>query len=57
MNGLSEMLSMGGYGGYVWTAYALTFGVLFVCVVQARRRHRRIMREIKMRLDTAESGQ
>jgi heme exporter protein CcmD len=45
-----ELLSMGGYGAYVWTAYALTFGVLILCVAQGRRRHRRVFRELRTRL-------
>lgn len=52
-----EMLSMGGYGPYVWTAYAATFGVLAVCALQARRRHGRIVREIRTRLKAAESAE
>lgn len=48
---------MGGYGGYVWTAYALTFAVLAICALQARRRHRRIVREIRIRLKAAETGE
>lgn len=51
-----ETLSMGGYGAYVWTAYALTFGVLAICALQARRRRRRIVHEIRIRLKAAESG-
>ena len=47
---------MGGYGGYVWTAYALTFGVLAICAFQARRRHRRIVDEIRIRLKAAETA-
>lgn len=49
---------MGGYGAYVWTAYALTFGVIVLCAVQARRRHRRVLHEIRLRLrlEAAESG-
>jgi heme exporter protein CcmD len=45
-----ELLSMGGYGVYVWTAYALTFGVLILCVAQGRRRHRRVWSELRARL-------
>ena len=45
-----EVLSMGGYGAYVWTAYALTFGVLILCVAQGRRRHRRVLNELRTRL-------
>lgn len=48
---------MGGYGGYVWTAYALTFGVLVICALQARRRHRRIVHEIRIRLKAAETAE
>jgi heme exporter protein D len=50
-----EFLSMGGYGGYVWTAYALTFGVIILCAVQARRRHRRIIQDLRARLKAAET--
>ena len=46
-----EVLSMGGYGAYVWPAYALTFGVLLLCVAQGRRRHRRVIRELRARLE------
>jgi len=45
-----EALSMGGYGAYVWTAYALTFGVLILCLVQGWRRHRRVLGELRARL-------
>ncbi len=51
-----EILSMGGYGGYVWTAYALTFGVIALCAIQGRRRHRRVLHDLKIRLEAAESG-
>lgn len=51
-----DALSMGGYGAYVWTAYGLTFGVIVVCVVQARRRQRRILQNIRMRLKAQEAG-
>ena len=50
-----ELLSMGGYGAYVWTSYALTFGVVILCVAQGRRRHRRVLSELRTRLrSTAE---
>lgn len=45
-----DMLSMGGYGGYVWTSYALTVIVVLVCFLQSRRRHRSIREELKARL-------
>jgi heme exporter protein CcmD len=48
-----ELLSMGGYGGYVWTAYALTFGVVVICVAQGRRRHRKVFDDLRSRLRAA----
>jgi heme exporter protein CcmD len=45
-----DMLSMGGYGGYVWTSYGLTLIVVLVCFLQSRRRHRRIRDELTTRL-------
>jgi heme exporter protein CcmD len=47
---MSEVLSMGGYGAYVWTCYALTFTVVIVCFVQGRRRQQRIQDEIRATL-------
>jgi heme exporter protein CcmD len=47
---------MGGYGSYVWTAYALTFGVVLVCVAQGRRRHRRVLEDLRARLRAAAKG-
>lgn len=34
---LRDFLDMGGYGGYVWTAYGLTATVLVLNWVSARR--------------------
>lgn len=41
-----DMLSMGGYGGYVWTSYGLALIVVLVCFLQSRRRDRRIRDEL-----------
>jgi heme exporter protein CcmD len=43
-------LSMGGYGAYVWTCFALAAVVLVVCEWRARLRHRRVYREIEVRI-------
>ncbi len=50
-----EMLAMGKYGGYVWSSFALALIVLVACVVQARRRHRAVIREIAKRSKLMES--
>ena len=53
-----DILSMGGYGGYVWTSYALTAIVVVICYLQSRRRLRRIRDELKARLlATARAGE
>ena len=52
MNGL---LDMGGYGGYVWSSFALTLIVLVLCIAQGRRRHRMICRDITLRLKAMEA--
>lgn len=44
-----DMLSMGGYGGYVWTSYGLTVIVVLACYLQSRRRLRRIRDELGTR--------
>jgi heme exporter protein CcmD len=43
-------LSMGGYGAYVWTCFALAAVVLVVCEWRARLRHRRVYRDIEVRI-------
>ncbi len=52
-----DMLSMGEYGGYVWSSYLLTLIVVVASLVQARRRHRRIRDEITQRLKIEETGE
>jgi heme exporter protein D len=36
----SDFIAMGGYGGYVWSAYAVTFVFLAAEVVLVARRRR-----------------
>lgn len=38
---------MGGYAGYVWSAYALAVGVLTINILRARYIQRRIQQEIQ----------
>ena len=45
-----ESLSMGGYGGYVWTCFAMTAVVFVICEWRARLRHRRVYRDIEVRI-------
>ena len=45
---------MGGYGGYVWTAYAVFFFVLVFDAVSPVLQKRRTLRELRGRLRRAE---
>lgn len=52
---MSEALAMGDYGAYVWSSFGLTLIVMIICVVQARRRHTMIVKDVKMRIRAMES--
>jgi heme exporter protein D len=41
---MNEFIEMGGHGGYVWSAYGITFLVLLVSGWSASRRHRQALR-------------
>lgn len=47
---LSEFIDMGGYGAYVWSAYAITFIVLALNVIQSVLKERKIVRALKKRI-------
>lgn len=44
---MTEFLYMGGYGGYVWSAYGLCLLVLLANVIAARLRNHNARREVK----------
>ena len=45
-----DVFAMGGYGGFVWSCYALTAIVLVVCEWRGRLRHRKVYRDIEVRI-------
>lgn len=47
---MSDFLSMGGYGAYVWSAYAVFFAVLLADFTAPVLRRRRLLRELRARL-------
>lgn len=51
---MSELLSMGNYGTFVWGSYGLTLIVMLACIAQARSRQRRVYRQIESRLKAME---
>jgi heme exporter protein D len=50
MKELSDFFNMGGYAGYVWPSYVLTFAVVVLNVVWARRLFARSREEARRRL-------
>lgn len=50
-----EILMMGKYGAYVWSSFGITAVVIVVCVLQARRRHKMVLSDLKARLKAMES--
>jgi len=47
---MSEFFAMGGYGGYVWAAYATFFVVLAIDAVAPVLQRRRALRELASRM-------
>lgn len=43
---VSEFFNMGGYGAFIWPAYAISALVLIVLLVQSRRRLSRLNAEL-----------
>ncbi len=44
---MSEFLSMGGYGIYVWPSYLIVAAVLYGNVIAAKMQRKRIIRELQ----------
>ena len=44
---MNAFFAMGGYGGYVWPSYAVTFVVLAAAVLFAWRGHARARAELR----------
>ena len=47
---LNNFLSMGGYAIYVWSAYGISFIVLFLNITLAIKNEHKTLNEIKKRL-------
>ena len=52
-NNVQQILAMGGYGMYVWSAYAITLVVLGVNLVASFKEQRRVKKTIKRYLANA----
>ena len=47
-------LAMGGYGAYVWSCYSLTLVIVLFSYWRTRLRHKRVYRDIEVRLKALE---
>jgi heme exporter protein CcmD len=47
---MMENLAMGAYGAYVWTCFGLTVLVVGILEWRARSRHRKVYRDIEVRI-------
>jgi heme exporter protein D len=47
---VTDFLSMGGYGGYVWSSYAVFFIVLAIEALLPLAQRRRVLADIRGRL-------
>ncbi len=52
-----EILMMGKYTAHVWSSFGITAVVLIICMVKARRRHRNVLSDLKVRIKAMESEQ
>ena len=52
-----EIFMMGKYSAHVWSSFGITAVVLIICMLQARRRHRSVLSDLKTRLEAMESEQ
>jgi heme exporter protein CcmD len=50
-----EIFMMGKYSAHVWSSFGITAVVLVICVLQARRRHRNVVRDLQTRIKAMES--
>ena len=50
-------LAMGKYGAYVWTCFGLTLFVFVIIEWRTRARHKRIYKDVAMRLRASEETQ
>ncbi|EGA65566.1 heme exporter protein CcmD [Vibrio brasiliensis] len=48
---LSDFFAMGGYAGYVWTAFGITFGSMLVLLLVSVRRGRALLNEVQAKVD------
>ncbi|NRB68125.1 MAG: heme exporter protein CcmD [Vibrio sp.] len=51
---LSDFFAMGGYAGYVWSAFGITFFSMFVLLIGSIRRGKNLLNEVQSKVDRQE---
>ena len=52
-----DALTMGNYGPYVWSCFALTFIIVVFSEWRSRARHKEVYRDIEVRIKALEERQ
>ncbi|SON50171.1 heme exporter protein CcmD [Vibrio tapetis] len=47
----SDLLAMGGYAGYVWGAFGITFGSMLLLLVLSVKRNRELFKGVQAKID------
>ncbi|MEF1290377.1 heme exporter protein CcmD [Vibrio sp. M260118] len=48
---LSDFFAMGGYAGYVWAAFGITFGAMLILLIVSVKRGRALLNEVQAKVD------
>ncbi|MDN3610610.1 heme exporter protein CcmD [Vibrio ostreicida] len=48
---LSDFFAMGGYAGFVWSAFGLTFLSMFMLLVVSLRRGKTLLKQVQSKVD------
>ena len=48
---LNDFIAMGGYAGYVWSAFGVTFLSMMILLVSSVRRHRTLLNEVQAKVE------
>jgi len=54
---MMEKLAMGGYGAYVWSCFSIAAIVVLGMEWRARARHKRVYKDIEVRIKALEDNQ
>ncbi|MFV0575674.1 MAG: heme exporter protein CcmD [Vibrio sp.] len=53
----SDFIAMGGYAGYVWSAFGITFASMLILLVKSVSQNKTLLKEIQQKIDREERRQ